>query len=47
MFPTALVALDLSSAEGPMLDWLGNLKDMRVSRVVLTHVIRVGTFSSR
>jgi hypothetical protein len=32
MFFTAL-ALDLSSAEGPMLDCRGDLKDMRVSRV--------------
>ncbi|MDP4032244.1 MAG: universal stress protein [Pseudorhodobacter sp.] len=41
MFTTALVALDLSPAEGPMLDCLGELKDMGVARVVLTHVIRV------
>jgi hypothetical protein len=29
-----------------MLDFLDNLKEMRVSRVVLTHVIRVGNAQS-
>jgi nucleotide-binding universal stress UspA family protein len=42
MFTTALVALDLSPAEGPMLDCLGDLRAMGVSRIILTHVIRVG-----
>ncbi|MGY6412377.1 MAG: universal stress protein [Alkalilacustris sp.] len=42
MYPTALVALDLSPAEGPMLDCLGDLRDLGVARAILTHVIRVG-----
>ena len=42
MFTTALVALDLSPAEAAMLDCLGDLKDLGVARVILTHVIRVG-----
>ncbi len=42
MYPTALVALDLSPAEGPMLDCLADLRDLGVARVILCHVIRVG-----
>jgi nucleotide-binding universal stress UspA family protein len=42
MFTTALVALDLSPAEGPMLECLGDLRAMGVSSIILTHVIRVG-----
>jgi len=42
MYRTALIALDHSSAEGPMLDCLSNLRDMGVERVILTHVIRLG-----
>jgi nucleotide-binding universal stress UspA family protein len=42
MYPTALVALDLSPAEGPMLDCLGDLRDLGVTRAILAHVIRVG-----
>ena len=42
MYTTALVALDLSPAEGPMLDCLADLRDLGVARVILTHVIRLG-----
>ncbi|MCO8146118.1 universal stress protein [Rhodovulum tesquicola] len=42
MFRTALIALDFSAAEGPMLDCLTDLRAMGVSRVVLTHVVRLG-----
>ena len=42
MYPTALVALDLSPAEGPMLDCLADLRDLGVRHVILTHVIRLG-----
>ena len=42
MYPTALIALDLSPAEAPMLDCLGDLRDLGVARLILTHVIRVG-----
>lgn len=42
MYRTALIALDHSSAEAPMLDCLSDLRDMGVEHVVLTHVIRVG-----
>jgi nucleotide-binding universal stress UspA family protein len=42
MYRIALIALDHSTAEGPMLDCLSDLRAMGVERVVLTHVIRVG-----
>ena len=42
MFRTALIALDYSAAQGPLLDCLTDLRDMGVSRVVLTHVTKVG-----
>lgn len=42
MYETALVALDLSPAEQPLLDCLPDLRRWGVGRVVLTHVIRVG-----
>ncbi|MDZ4322372.1 MAG: universal stress protein, partial [Phenylobacterium sp.] len=42
MFTTALVALDLSPAGQPMLDCLGDLREMGVARIVLTHVVRIG-----
>ena len=42
MFRTALVALDHSAAQGPLLDCLTDLRDMGVARVVLIHVIRLG-----
>ena len=42
MYRTALIALDHSSAEAPMLDCLADLRDMGVEHAVLTHVIRVG-----
>lgn len=42
MYGTALVALDLSPAEQPLLDCLADLRNWGVERVLLTHVIRVG-----
>ena len=42
MYPTALIALDYSAAQGPLLDCLTDLQDMGVTRVVLTHVAKVG-----
>jgi nucleotide-binding universal stress UspA family protein len=42
MFRTALLALDHSAAQGPLLDCLTDLRDMGVARVILTHVVRVG-----
>jgi nucleotide-binding universal stress UspA family protein len=42
MFTTALVALDLSPAEAPIVDCLGDLRRWGVTRLVLTHVVRVG-----
>ena len=42
MFSTALIALDYSAAQGPLLDCLTDLRDMGVARVVLTHVTKVG-----
>lgn len=42
MYSTALVALDLSPAEQPLLDCLHDLRKWGVGRVVLAHVIRVG-----
>jgi nucleotide-binding universal stress UspA family protein len=42
MFTTALVALDLSPAEAPIVDCLGDLRRWGVTKLVLTHVVRVG-----
>jgi nucleotide-binding universal stress UspA family protein len=42
MFSTALVALDLSPAEAPMLECLTDLQTWGVKRAVLTHVVKVG-----
>ncbi|PHS74038.1 MAG: hypothetical protein COB19_08470 [Porticoccus sp.] len=42
MFTSALVALDLSPAEQPILDCLPDLKKWGVIKVTLTHVIQVG-----
>jgi nucleotide-binding universal stress UspA family protein len=42
MFATALVALDISPAEGPMIDCLSDLRAWGVARVVLVHVVKVG-----
>jgi nucleotide-binding universal stress UspA family protein len=42
MFRTALISLDHSAAQGPLLDCLTDLRDMGVSRVVLVHVVKVG-----
>ncbi|HUF20036.1 MAG TPA: universal stress protein [Burkholderiales bacterium] len=41
MFETALVALDLSPAERPIVDCLPELKRWGTKKVVLTHVIKV------
>lgn len=42
MFSTALIALDLSPAERPILDCVPGLKAWGVERVVLCHVVRIG-----
>jgi len=42
MYSTALISLDYSAAQGPLLDCLTDLRDMGVSRVILTHVTKVG-----
>lgn len=42
MFETAVVAVDLSTAEQPILDCLPGLAQWGVRRLVLTHVIEVG-----
>ncbi len=42
MFRTALISLDYSAAQGPLLDCLTDLRDTGVSRVILTHVVKVG-----
>ncbi|MFN3647833.1 MAG: universal stress protein [Gemmobacter sp.] len=42
MFRTALISLDYSAAQGPLLDCLSDLRDMGISRVILTHVVQVG-----
>ncbi len=42
MFRTALICLDHSAAQGPLLDCLTDLQDMGVTRVFLTHVVKVG-----
>jgi nucleotide-binding universal stress UspA family protein len=52
MFSTALVALDLSPPEAPMLECLADLETWGVKRAVLTHVVKVGymqgsTYGSR
>lgn len=38
MYRTALIALDHSSAEAPMLECLANLRDMGVGRVTLMRI---------
>lgn len=42
MFPTALISLDYSATQGPLLDCLTDLRDMGVTRVILTHMVKVG-----
>jgi len=42
MFRTALIALDYSAAQGPLLDCLSDLREMGVTRAILTHVVKVG-----
>jgi nucleotide-binding universal stress UspA family protein len=42
MFETALVALDLSPAEWPIIDCLPDLRRWGIEKVILTHVIQVG-----
>jgi nucleotide-binding universal stress UspA family protein len=42
MFRTALISLDHSATQGPLLDCLTDLRDMGVTRVILTHVVKTG-----
>ncbi|WP_114964748.1 universal stress protein [Alkalilacustris brevis] len=42
MFRTALIALDHSAAQGPLLDCLADLREMGVARLILTHVVQLG-----
>lgn len=42
MSQTALIALDHSAAQGPLLECLSDLRDMGVSRVILIHVVQLG-----
>ncbi|MCC5986144.1 MAG: universal stress protein [Pararhodobacter sp.] len=42
MFRTALIALDHSAAQGPLIDCLSDLRNMGVARVILAHVVRLG-----
>lgn len=42
MFASALIALDLSPAEEPILECLSDLKNWGINKVILTHVIQVG-----
>jgi len=42
MFKKAVVGLDLSPAEGPMMECLPDLKRWGIEEIVLVHVIRVG-----
>ncbi len=42
MFATALVALDRSAAEGPMLACLGDVAAMGVRRAILVHIVQTG-----
>jgi len=42
MFRTALICLDYSAAEGPLLDCLAELHGIGVARVILTHVVKLG-----
>lgn len=42
MFKKAVVGLDLSPAEGPIMECLPNLKRWGIEDIVLVHVIRIG-----
>lgn len=42
MYRTALIALDHSAAQGPLLECLTDLCEMGVSLAILTHVVKVG-----
>ena len=42
MYRTALIALDHSAAQGPLLDCLSDLRDMGVAHAILIHVVKVG-----
>ncbi len=42
MFRTALVALDHSAAQGPLLDCLSDLRALGTTRLILSHVVRLG-----
>lgn len=42
MFDTAVVALDLSPAEQPLLDCIPDLRGWGLRRVIVTHILQVG-----
>lgn len=42
MFKTAILALDLSAAEEPLLDCIPELLNWGVQRLVIVHIVRVG-----
>ncbi len=42
MFRSALISLDYTAAQGPLLDCLSDLRDMGVTRAILIHVVQVG-----
>lgn len=42
MSQTAVIAIDHSAAQGPLLDCLSDLREMGISRVILTHVVQIG-----
>lgn len=42
MFRKALISLDHSASQGPLLDCLTDLRDMGITHVILTHVVKVG-----
>lgn len=42
MFRTALISLDYSAAQGPLIDCLTDLREMGITRVILTHIVKVG-----
>lgn len=46
MFKKALVGLDLSPAEKPMMDCLSDLKRWGIEEIVLTHIVHVGYVDS-
>ncbi|MGY6549893.1 MAG: hypothetical protein ACXIU7_12950 [Roseinatronobacter sp.] len=42
MFRTALISLDHSTTQGPLLDCLTGLRDMGVTRVIQRHGVKTG-----